>query len=197
MFMIGGGGGMGLFAAARDPNRYMTEWARVGADFIVLEQGTQEFVLHYIPQISIDFAPTPWLRFQSSSEIGYGPKVVAVTGGRDESHVFEFVRFSEILLANLELPVNERGTTHAFLGGGACIHHLDFEEHSVTVPGFRAQLGIGLLQEKLRVDGVVAFDYVRGESKRIHTWSSGETGPFVLDYTSVHVDAVVHFNLVR
>jgi hypothetical protein len=195
--MIGGGAGMGLFVSTRDPNRYMTEWAREGADFVVVAQGTQQLILHYIPQISVDFAPTPWLRIQSSSEIGYGPKVVAVTGGRDEAYVFEFVRFSEVAMLNLELPVNERGTTHVFLGGGAGIHHLDFEEHSVTAPGFRAQLGVGLLQEMLRVDGVIAVDYVRAESKRDHTWRSGESGAFVLDYTSVHLDAVLHFNVVR
>jgi hypothetical protein len=196
MFMVGGGGGAGLFLAARDPNRYMSEWARRGADFVVLGQGTEAFVLHYIPIISIDFAPISLLRLQSASEIAYGPKVVAVSGGRDDSRLFEFVRFSEILIANFELPINDNQSTHIFLGGGAGIHHLDFEEHSATLVGYRAQLGVGLLQQKLRVDGLVAVDIVRGESERQQTWASGETGAFLLDYTSIHADAVLHFNLV-
>jgi hypothetical protein len=197
MFMMGLGGGAGLFVSARHPNRYMTDWAMRGSDYVVLQQGTQEFVLHYIPQISLDLMPVRWFRLQSSSEIGYGPKAVVVSGGRDSSHLFEFVRFSEVVVANFELPVNTLGTTHGFLGVGGGVHYLDFEEHSAVVPGFRAQLGIGLLQEKLRVDGVIAVDYARGESDRTQTWNSGETGPFVLDYTSVHVDAVLHFNVVR
>jgi hypothetical protein len=188
--------GFGLFLAARDPDRYMLDEARRGADFVVIEQGTAELVLHYIPAISLDFSPFPWLRLQSASEIAWGPKVVTVYGARQQTRLFEFVRFSEIGILNLELPVNERKTAQAFLGVGVGVHHLDFEEHSATAPGYRAQLGFGLLQDAVRVDGVVAVDYVRARSDRERTWLSGETGPFVLDYTSIHLDAVIRYNLV-
>jgi hypothetical protein len=188
--------GFGLFLDARDPNRYMLDEARRGADYVVLEQGMAELVLHYIPAISLDFAPFPWLRLQSLSEIAWGPKVVSIYGPRAQTRLFEFVRFSEIGLVNLELGVNERKTAQAFFGVGIGVHHLDFEEHSATAPGYRAQLGFGLLQNTVRVDGVVAVDYVRARSGHEHTWLSGETGSFTLDYTSIHLDAIIRYNAV-
>jgi hypothetical protein len=194
--MAGFGFGFGLFLASRDPDRYMLDEVRRGVDYVVAEQGPTGLVLNYVPSISLDLSPSPWLRLQSSTEIGYGPKIVTIAGAREEARLYQFVRFTEVGLVNLELPVNERKTAHAFFGVGVGIHHLDFEEHSVTTPGYRAQLGFGLLQQKVRVDGVVVVDYVRGTSERERTWLTGETGPFVLDYTSVHVDAVVRFNLV-
>lgn len=195
--MVGFGFGFGLFLAPRDPDRYMLDEARREVGFYVNDEGATGFVLHYVPSVSVDFSPFPWLRLQSSSELAWGPKVVSIAGAPEKARLYQFVRASELGLVNLELPVNEKRTVQGFFGAGAGVHHLDFEEHSVTTPGYRAQLGFGLLEKSVRVDGVVVFDYARARSKRDRSWLSGETSAFVLDYTSLHVDAVVHFNIVR
>jgi hypothetical protein len=125
-----------------------------------------------------------------------GGDPVTVYGDREGSRTFTFSRISETLVANLEVPANAAGTFHAFLGAGAGIHYLTFDQHTAVVPGFRAQLGMGVLQQQIRVDGLLGFDYVRGKSERDQTWLNGETTTFELDYTSVHLSAVLHYNVL-
>lgn len=188
---------MGVFLKPRTANRYAKDWAHSLQGFVVVtEDGSEKFVFHYIPQFSLDFAPFPWLRLQSSSELGFGGATVRVYGDREGSRTFLFVRMSEVVVANLEVPANAAGTTHAFFGAGAGAHYLSLDQHTAFVPGFRAQLGFGILQQQVRVDGVAVFDYVRGSSKRDETWHDGRTTPLELDYTSIHLNAVLHYNVV-
>jgi hypothetical protein len=196
MFMVGGGAGMGVFLKPRAANRYARDWAQsLGGFVIVAEDGSEKFLFHYIPQFSLDFAPFSWLRLQSSSELALGGATVRVYGDREGSRTFLFSRMSEVVVANLEVPVNAAGTMHAFVGAGAGIHYLTLDRHTAFVPGFRAQLGFAVLEQQVRVDGLVTFDHVRGNSKRDQTWQDGRTTPLELDYTSIHLNAVLHYNV--
>ncbi len=177
---------MGVFLSPTDPNTYMTDWAREGADYVVVEQGTQRLILHFIPQLSIDWSPVSLLRVQSLSELGWGPKVVSVSGASEKTRVFQFIRASELLLVNLELGIDAKRIF--YVGGGPALHWLKFEEHQGTTVGGRGQLGIAFKHGSLRVDGQVAYDYAV---------ATAVLAPFELDYSSVHLDAIVHFELVR
>jgi hypothetical protein len=195
--MVGAGAGIGIFLKPRDPNRYTKAWAQALGPFVdVVEDGSEKFLLHYIPQFSLDFAPFSWLRLQSSSEIAAGGATVNVDGNRNGSRTFVFVRMSEVVVVNLEVPVNAARTTRAFFGAGGGAHYVTFEQHQALVPGFRGQLGFAILQQQVRVDGVLAFDYVRGSSERNQTWLDGRTTTFELDYTSIHLNAVLHYNVL-
>jgi hypothetical protein len=195
--MVGAGAGLGVFLKPRNANRYVNDWAHsLGGYVLLTEDGSNKFILHYMPQFSLDFAPFSWLRLQSSSELAFGGATVNFYGDREGSRTFVFFRMSEVVIANLEVPANTAGTVHAFFGAGAGVHYLTLDRHTAFVPGFRAQLGFGILQQLIRADGVVAFDYVRGNSKRDQTWRDGRTTPFELDYTSLHLSAVFHYNVV-
>jgi hypothetical protein len=195
-FMIGFSFGIGALLSTQYPNRYMREWVRGSGD-VTIEEGGERLVFFVVPAISIDVSPVQWLRIQSSSEVGWAPNTITVRGDdRSDSRSFNLNRYSEVVTANFEYPVNEGKTTNIFFGAGPGIHRVSFEDHAVTHPGFRAQLGMGLLERKIRADGVVVFDYVRASSERQHMWLDGQATRFVLDYTSIHLNAVLHFNLV-
>jgi len=197
--MLGLGFGFGVFLAASDPNRYMRDWIRSVPGAVGIVDGSDEFVFLGLPLLSVDVGLLPWLRLQSSTEFGMGLNSVTLAneaGDEVATRGFSFGRFSEIVVANLEYPVNLAKTTQIFVGAGPGIHHLRFENHQATTAGFRAQLGIGLLQTKVRADGVIGFDYVRVPSKVEQAWSNGQVGRFVLDYTSLHLSAIIHFNVV-
>lgn len=200
--MVGGGGALGIFWKPRDPERYMRESALALGPSVTIEPLTDRLVLDVVLLFSVDVAPFPWLRLQSLSELALASTTVHATrvdrNGNlvTEERTFGYTRFGETVLVNWELPVNDTKTMHAFLGGGAGIHYVTFEEHTGLVPGFRAQLGLGILQQVIRVDGVIGVDYVRGKSKLDQTWLDGRTTPFILDYSSVHLDAVVRYNAI-
>jgi len=199
--MLGFGLGFGVFLAPSDPNRYMRDWVRrAPPGFEPVSAEEPEFVLHYLPILSVDVGPLPWLRLQATTELAIGFNGIFVqdqSGGEAIGHEFYFTRFSEVVTANLEYPINVARTTNIFVGAGPGFHHMVFEEHSATTVGFRAQLGIGLLQEKVRADGVIGFDYVRARSDKDQAWFNGQEGRFMLDYTSLHLSAIIHFNVVR
>jgi hypothetical protein len=194
--MIGFGVGIGAFLSPGDANRYMQDWTREAGPGLYIESGSGRLFLLLLPLVSIDVTPLPWLRLQSISEVAIGPETITLNGERRDSRSFSFVRYSETLVANVEYPVDEARANRIFFGLGPAIHRLRFEEHRATTPGFRAQLGLGLLEDKVRAEGLIAFDYARARSERRHTWLDGEEGRFVLDYTSLHHDAIIHFNVV-
>lgn len=197
--MLGFGYGFGVFLNASDPNRAMRDWARSVPGAVGVANDEGEFLLMQVPTLSIDVGLTPWLRLQSSSEFAIGGADVTVLNAEGDivaTRGFAFGRFSEIVVANLEYPVNEAKTTNIFVGAGPGIHYMKFTEHDVTTVGFRAQLGMGLLQKAVRADGVIGFDYVRAVAEKEHEWSNGQVGRFVLDFTSLHLSAIIHFNVV-
>lgn len=167
-----------------------------------LDPATDEVGLLLMLQFSLDVSPLPWLRLQSASEVAFAGRSVRLFRDPDSDtddgleRSFAFYRISETLVGNFEVSVNEQETLRVFLGGGGGVHHVVFEEHSALMPGGRIQLGFSLLQELLRADAVLAFDYVRGESDRVQTWRDGTSSPFILDFSSLHLDAVLHYNLV-
>jgi hypothetical protein len=200
--MIGGGGGLGGLGNPRDPNRYIEEWVLSQTPLISLYPETDEVGLLFMLQVSLDLAPFPWLRLQSATELAYAGLSVQLFRDPDSDadagleRSFGFYRISETLVGNLEVSVNEQETLRAFLGGGGGVHHVVFEEHSALMPGGRIQLGFSLLQERIRADAVLVLDFVRGESDRVQTWRHGQSGPFMLDFSSLHLDLVIHYNLV-
>ncbi len=196
MFMLGFGAGFGLFFSPTDPNRYMTDWVTSRGDFVFLQEQAEKLVIFYLPEVSVNFSPTRFFRIQASSELGWGPKVAAVADSSGSTRLFQFIRVSEVGTVNLELPVDAARTRELFVGGGPALHYLKFEEQHATTLGFRVQLGLAILRAKLRVDGVVAFDYARARSDRLYHPPVGEPRSFELDYTSLHVDGLVHFDVI-
>jgi len=197
--MLGFGYGFGVFLNASDPERYIRDWARDVPGATGIAEGSGEFLLMHIPTLSIDVGLFPWLRLQSLSEFAVGVTDVTVVNPEGEpvsTRGFAYGRFSEIVVANLEYPVNEAKTTHIFVGAGPGLHYMKFENYDATTVGFRAQLGMGLLEKAVRADGVIGFDYVRAVAREEHEWFNGQVSSFVLDFTSLHVSAIIHFNVV-
>lgn len=196
--MLGFGFGFGLFLNPSDPNRYVRDWARE-APAGVNPLGGTEFFVNYLPLVSIDVGLLPWLRLQAAGEFAFSTLNVTLANENAEiveERTFGFARLSAVFTANLEYPINDARTTNIFVGAGPGVHYIKFEQLDATAPGFRAQLGIGLLQEKVRADGAISFDYARGVAQREHEWFNGQVGSFVVDYTSLIASAIIHFNIV-
>jgi len=196
-FTLGFGFGFGLFLSPTDVNRYMADWVTSRGDFVTLQEQAEKLLLFYLPVLSVDLLPVRFVRLQAASELGWGPKIAAVNNASADTRLFQFIRMSEVLTANLELPIDTQGTMELFVGGGPSLSYLKFEEHHAATAGARVQLGFVLLQKTLRVDGLVAFDYIKAHSDRLYRPPARAPRPFELDYTSLHLDAVIHFDIVR
>jgi hypothetical protein len=190
---VGFGLDWGFFLTPDGPNEYIRDWMHEQADIIIRETGTEQMLLNFVPKLAVGWSPVSLLRLQAVSELGWGPKIVTltVTGGDTNSRVFQFIRLSEGLLANIEVPVGATGNTRLTAGGGGLIHYLRFEEWRDTTFGFRVQAGVAIQSRGPRLDVLVMFDRARTLVPR------PGAPPFALDYSSLLAGGMVTFDLIR
>jgi hypothetical protein len=194
LFLIGAGIGIGIFAP-RDVNNYLDDWTT--AQGAVETIGFSEMVINYAPRITASYIPIEYVQLQILGEIGWSPKVMTISGSgvEDGAEWFHYVRYSPGALANFHLPVNSNRQA-IFVGGGVIYHWLRFEgggaDYKAEALGYRAQLGYRFYVRAFAPEIFVAFDYVKGDSRK--AIAPGERD-LVLEYTGGMVGGNFYFDL--
>ncbi len=152
IFLIGPGLGLGFFFDAKSINDYIEDWqttvGKSDSDYSPLR-------LNYIPRIVFNFVPVEYVQPQILFEVGIGPKIAKKESGTKTFHV---VRGSIGGLMNFHLPIREKYSL--FVGAGALLHVMKFEERTATDWGFRGQLGFRWYKGGVVPEIFVAFDHI-------------------------------------
>jgi len=194
LFLIGAGIGIGIFMP-RDVNDWIADWTDdLGASGQV---GFTEMVLNFVPRVTATYIPIEYVQLQILGEIGWAPKVMAVTGPGTEERTewFHYVRYSPGALANFHLPINSNRQA-IFVGGGVLYHWLRFEgagaDYKAEALGYRAQLGYRFYVRAFAPEVFVAFDFVKADSHK--AIATGERD-MILEYTGGMIGGNFYFDL--
>lgn len=188
---LGPGLSFGFFYPA-DVNSYMEAWVdRQGT--VVSQSGFTGMFLNLVPRVTFEFLPLPYLGIQAVGEVGWGPKILSVSGG--DSEFFNFMRYSGGGGVNGYLPLKQ-GSMALLAGGAVLYHHMDFDGYAKGTVGFRGKLGLRIYNRRFTPEIVVAFDWARAELDRGDPHDPARSrGPAALNYTGVLIGANFYFNL--
>jgi hypothetical protein len=157
--LLGGGASVGAFFPVH-VNNYIENWQNSQGDIVIRQSGETSMLLYMVPRLTATFAPIEYLQLQAVGELGWSPKIAVVTGARDASQFFNFMRFSGGALVNGNMPLTASGRFSLFVGAGAFFHYMTFESYAAAAPGFRGQFGGRYRNGRFAADVFIAYDYV-------------------------------------
>ncbi|MCP4678816.1 MAG: hypothetical protein GY854_25680 [Deltaproteobacteria bacterium] len=153
IFLIGPGFGLGFFFKPDSINDYIEDWQTIigksDADY-------KPMLLSYVPRVVFNFVPIEYVQPQVLFEVGISPKIAKKESGQKTFHL---IRGSIGGLLNFHLPIREKYS--AFIGGGAFLHVMKFDERGATDWGFRGQMGFRFYKGVVVPEVFVAFDHIK------------------------------------
>jgi hypothetical protein len=190
MLLIGPGYGFS-FMYPKKVNDYLEDWKN--AQGASVEQGTTAILLSIQPKLAIAFAPIEYVQIQVVGEVGWAPKIIAVSGG--DSGVFHYMRYTTGGTVAGHIPISNGRRSLSF-GAGGLFNVLKFEDIQEIAPGVRALFGFRFYTRRRFTPEIFAeFNWIRAD---VSDSDAGEAMDIdELNYTSFTIGGNFYFKIIE